>query len=129
MNKEDMPKFAVIMNWLAEKFPKEGAVKKVKESDLIDYYHALKDLHIEGISFSAKEYFKRTQFARFPIPGELRSLAAACPKGLLPQLQERKLLESKEDRDRRYEQAHQNIKQVRIMLEGLEDDMSKVLKK
>ena len=87
MNDGDKARFAVTMNWLAEKFPhKDGQPRKLTKADLRDWFDALQDMNIDNIEWGAKHHFANGMF--FPKPVELRAAAKLAPPRPVPPMKQ-----------------------------------------
>jgi hypothetical protein len=73
MNDGDKQRFAVAMNWLADKFPLPSMEPRtLTKEDLRDYFDALKGLSIQSLERAVKLAFQECRY--FPKPVDLRAL-------------------------------------------------------
>lgn len=87
MNKGDKARFAVVMNWLAEKFPqKDGQPRQLTKKELGDWFEALQDLNIDNIEWGAKHLFAHSLY--FPKPLELRAATKLAPPRPVPPMKQ-----------------------------------------
>jgi hypothetical protein len=87
MTDRDKKRFAVAMNWLAERMAKDGEPTELTKDQLKDYYFALKNLAVSSIENAVRTYFANSTFKAFPLPGEIRKAITVEPEEhkLLPQ--------------------------------------------
>lgn len=83
MTNGDRQRFAVVMYWLAEKYPLERAPRELSESDLEEYFRVLKDIRIERIEWAGWYWYGHEVF--FPNkPADLRATALKAPPSVIP---------------------------------------------
>lgn len=125
MNIDDKKRFAVLMHWLAKKYPlgrDDAGVEKVRtltQDDLRDWFDALKDIRIERLEWGAKYLYGHSKF--FPRPPELREAAEKAPSTVVPAIkyQEKKALPSPEQREEQKRIHEEGARKLRESLEEL----------
>jgi hypothetical protein len=116
MEKERRKRFVVMLNWLAEKYPRDGAPRVLTTSEQADYYNALKDVHIARLEWSAKWGFGHWEF--FPKPCNLREAAEKAPALLIPVRPEPTLLPETITPDK------EAVERIRKIIMGLKSKVS-----
>jgi len=120
MDRERKKRFAVLLNWLAEKYPLDKAPRVLSTTDMADYYAVLADIRIERLEWGAKWIFGHCRF--FPKPAELRDAAERAPATVIPQLPKPRTQIGEvilpEERQRQEAEGQEKVKEI---LRGLHE--------
>lgn len=118
MTESDRKRFAVLMYWLARKYPVgrdpqgNDIPKKMTAEEINDYCNALFDLRIERLEWGAKYWYGHSKW--FPKPAELREVAERAPASVvasLPDPREEHLL-SRHTSEQEAQEERRKIRQL-----------------